>query len=147
LDHTGIADAFIKTEHYSDCTLLLQCGMPLFPFLSKQFFLATCIFVKQATSCGMNVAKQFFRCVYIVDLKMTSLSLTQSVQVKVKVLAPCANIALNPGSRGLPMAIVILMNVILAVEGITMVRINMTAIPMMTMKKKIKMTTMMIGNA
>jgi hypothetical protein len=31
LAHTGLEDAVIDTERYLDCTLLLQCGMPLFP--------------------------------------------------------------------------------------------------------------------
>jgi hypothetical protein len=54
------------------------------------------MFVKQAATRGMNVAKEYCNCksrlnlphvciVFIVDLKMTSWSLTQSVQVKAKV--------------------------------------------------------------
>jgi hypothetical protein len=51
-----------------------------------------------------RAAKIFQICVSIVDLKMMSWSLTQNVQVKAKIFIPSANLVLNPGSRGLPMA-------------------------------------------
>jgi hypothetical protein len=89
----------------------------------------------------MNVAPEYYNyksrlslpdCVSIVDLKMTSWSLTQSVQVEEKVFVPSANFALNLGSRGLPIASVILLkgqeeisvNMIVTVKGVTMVNSN-----------------------
>jgi hypothetical protein len=62
LEHTGLEDAVIKTERYLDCTLPLQCGMSLFPLSSENFFLATCMFVKQAATFGINVAKDYYNC-------------------------------------------------------------------------------------
>jgi hypothetical protein len=91
-------------------------------------------------------------CVYIVDLKMTSWSLSQSVQVKAKLFSPSVNPVLNLGSRGLHMASVLLMkeqdktsvNMIVGASLITTTRINVTAIPMRMTKT---MTMMMMENA
>jgi hypothetical protein len=58
----GLEDAVIKTDHYLDYTLPPQCVMPLFPLSSEHLFLDTCMFVKQAATCGMNVTNEYYNC-------------------------------------------------------------------------------------